>query len=137
MDAITAYVPAIEGKSLTTWSVLPGGTHVCLGFAGNNEETHQLILPADALTGLLMTLPRIFQSALDQRFPAGSLRVVYPLRDWRLEQAEGEYGLILRLGTRDGFEVSFTVQDSNASALGDALLAAATGTNTTSPREFH
>ena len=112
----------IEGQTLTSWAVVPGGEQVCLGFAASGGETHQILLPFDALTGLLMTLPRMLQSALDERFPDGTLRVVHPLGVWRLEQAEGNQGLILKLGTSDGFEVAFAVPDEDAGSLGNALL---------------
>jgi hypothetical protein len=39
-----------------------------------------------------------------------------------LEQADGGNGLILKLGTRDGFEVTFAVADEDAGSLGMALL---------------
>ena len=77
-----------------------------------------------------MTLPRMMQSALDERFPDGTLRVVHPLGEWRLEQAEGDNGLILKLGTRDGFEVAFAVPDEDAGSLGTALLSQPTSTLT-------
>jgi hypothetical protein len=112
----------IEGQKLTTWSVLPGGEQVCLGLAATCGETHRLVLPFEALTGLLMTLPRMLQSALNERFPDSTLRVVHPLGEWRLEQAEGDSGVILKLGTRDGFEVAFAVPDQDADSLGTALL---------------
>jgi hypothetical protein len=112
----------IEGQKLTTWSVLPGGEQVCLGFAATGGETHRLVLPFEALTGLLMTLPRMLQSALNERFPDSTLRVVHPLGEWRLDQAEGDSGVILKLGTRDGFEVAFAVPDQDADSLGTALL---------------
>jgi hypothetical protein len=99
---------------------------VCLRFAAIGGETHRIVLPFEALTGLLMTLPRMLQSALNERFPDGTLRVVHPLSDWRLEQAEGDNGLILKLGTRDGFEVAFTIRDADADTLGTALLATST-----------
>jgi hypothetical protein len=119
MDAVTAQY--IEGQTLTTWAVLPGGEQVCLGFAASDGETHRIILPFAALTGLLMTLPRILQTALDERFHDGTLRVVHPLGAWQLELAEGGNGLILKLGTPDGFEVAFAVPDEDACSLGAAL----------------
>jgi len=71
---------------------------------------------------LLMTLPRIMQTALDERFPNSTLRVVHRLSAWRLEQSEGDNGLLLKLGTHDGFEVAFAVPDEDACSLGAALL---------------
>jgi hypothetical protein len=112
----------INGEKLTSWSVLPGGEHVCLGFAAIGGETHRIVLPFDALTSLLMTVPRMLRSALNERFSDDTLRVVHPLGEWRLEESEGDNGVILNLGTRDGFEVSFAVPDQDAGSLGDALL---------------
>jgi len=122
MNAVADVAQYIEGRELTTWTVVPGGEHVCLGFSTAGGGTHRVVLPFEALTGLLMTLPRMLQSALDERFPDGTLRVVHPLGSWRIEQAEGDSGLILKLGTRDGFEVAFAVPIEDAGSLGAALL---------------
>jgi hypothetical protein len=70
----------------------------------------------------MMTLPRMLQSALDQRFPDGSLRVVQPLGSWYLEQPERGGGLILKLKTNDGYEVAFLLDEGVAGSLGHALL---------------
>jgi len=129
-----AAVEYIEGQKLTTWAVLPGGHQVCLGFAADGGETHRIVLPFEALTGLLMTLPRMLQSALNERFPDNTLRVVHPLGEWRLEQAEGDNGLILKLGTPDGFEVAFAVPGEDADSLGTALLTTAVPTTSTLTR---
>jgi hypothetical protein len=123
MSATSESTQCIECQKLTTWAVVPGGEQVCLGFAAVGGETHRIVLPFEALTGLLMTLPRMLQSALNERFPDSTLRVVHPLGDWRLKQSEGDNGLNLKLGTRDGFEVAFAVPDEDADTLGTALLA--------------
>jgi hypothetical protein len=70
----------------------------------------------------MMTLPRMLQSALNERFPDGSLRVVQHLGKWQLEQQEIDDGLILKLGTNDGFEVAFALSGEHAGSLGAALL---------------
>jgi hypothetical protein len=112
----------IEGTELTSWGVLPGGTQICLDFIAIDGGTQRIVLPVDALSGLMMTLPRMLQSALDERFPGGSLRIVQPLAKWQLEQQEIEDGLILKLGTKDGFEVAFALDEEHAGSLGAALL---------------
>jgi hypothetical protein len=112
----------IEGEKLTTWSVLPGGTQISLDFIAVDGGTHRIVLPVDTLSGLMMTLPRMLQSALDERFPGGSLRIVQRLGKWQLEQQETDEGLILKLGTNDGFEVAFALNDEHAGSLGFALL---------------
>ena len=122
MNAAVDTARYVDGQKLTSWAVLPGGEQICLGLVSTAGETHRIVLPVDALTGLLMTLPRMLQSALDERFPDGTLRIVHPLGDWCLEQAEGNNNLILKLGTRDGFEVAFAISDADADPLGTALL---------------
>jgi len=69
MRIVTEQVACIEGQRLTTWAVMPGGERVSLGFASEGGDTHRIVLPIEALTGLLMTLPRMLQSALDERYP--------------------------------------------------------------------
>ena len=113
----------IEGEQLTAWSVSVGGTHVRMDFIGTDGTPHRIVLPFDVLSGLLMTLPRMLQTALNARFSDGSLRFVQCLGSWQIEQAEADPSLILRLGTRDGFEVAFALNGSDAGSLGAALLA--------------
>jgi hypothetical protein len=114
----------IEGQELTSWAVLAGGTHVRMEFIGTDSTPHRIVLPFDVLSGLLMTLPRMLQTALDARFSDRTLRFVQQLGKWHIEQAEANTGLIPRLGTRDGFEVAFVLNDRDADALGTALVAA-------------
>jgi hypothetical protein len=111
----------IHGEKLTTWSVLPGGKQISLDFIALDGGRHRIVLPADALSGLMMTLPRMLQSALDEGFPNGSFRVVQTMGNWRLEQPGVAGELILRLGTTDGFEVAFVLNDEHARSLGVAL----------------
>ena len=123
MDVAPTDALPIEGQQLTTWAVLPGGTQIRLDFTAADGRTHRIVLPFDTLSGLLMTLPRMLQSALDARFADGSLRVVQRLGAWQLEQLEGDSGKLLKLGTTDGFEVAFMLTDAHAGSLGSALLA--------------
>jgi hypothetical protein len=124
MDIAPSDTRPIEGKHLTDWAVLAGGTHVRLDFIGTDGTPNRIVLPFNALCCLLMTLPRMLQTALNARFSDGSLRFVQFLGNWRIEQAEANAGLILRLGTPDGFEVAFALDSSDAKALGAALMAA-------------
>jgi hypothetical protein len=137
MDVVSKQGRPIEGRRLSAWTVLPGGTRIRLDFAGSDGTIHRIVLPFDALTGLLMTLPRMLQTALDTRFADGSLRFVQRLGRWALEQAESDAGLILKLGTRDGFEVAFVLNGNDACALGAALLAAPGDTNQPEMRRPH
>ena len=90
MEAASADVHTIEGEELTTWTVLTDSTHVRMDFpSGSDGAAREHMLPFDVLSGLLMTLPRILQTALDARFPDCSLRFVHQLGTWRIEQSEG------------------------------------------------
>ena len=128
--------PPLEGRQLTDWSVLPGGTQVRLDFIATDGRTHRIVLAFDALAGLLMTLPRMLQSALDSQFADGSMRVVQHLSVWRIEQIEGSAGLILRFGTPDGFE-AFALNGADATSLGATLLAAPDSVSPDSTRRPH
>ena len=118
-------------------AVLANGTRIRLDFTGNDGTTYGIVLPFDSLSGLLMTLPRMLQTALDARFPDSSLRCVQQLSTWQIEQAEGEPWLILRLGTRDGFEVAFSLKGKDADSLGTALLAAPDDIDQSKTRRTH
>jgi hypothetical protein len=127
MDIAPSDTRPIEGEQLTAWAVLAGGTHVRMDFIGTDgthHNHHNIVPPFDALTGLLMTLPRMLQTALDVRFSDDSLRFVQLLGTWQIEQAEANDGLILRLGTRDGFEVAFSLNNRDTDSPGAALVAA-------------
>jgi hypothetical protein len=123
MDVAPNDARAIEGQRLTAWAVLPGGTQIRLDFAGAGGRVHRIVLPFDALSGLLMTLPRMLQTALEVRFADGSRRIVQRLSAWQLEPLEGEDGVLLKLGTTDGLEVAFVLDDAHTETLGAAHLA--------------
>ncbi len=53
MDFEPTAAHVIEGHHLTTWAVLPGGDQVCLSFAATDGGTHRIILPFNALTGIV------------------------------------------------------------------------------------
>jgi hypothetical protein len=112
---------AIEEQRMTGWGVLGGGTHIGLAFLWPNGSTSSVALSVDTVSSLLMTLPRMLQSALDARFPDGSLRVVQRLERWKLERNAANDSLILVLGTSDGFEVAFSVDRQDADVLGAEL----------------
>ena len=137
MDQITEAPTAIRCQHLTTWAVQPGGAAVSLGLAGHDGEPYRLVLPVEALTALLMTLPRMLRTALEERAPNGGLRVVYPLGKWDIEQCDGARELILNLRTPDGFEAAFTLNEQNARDLGAALLRAPDAMDPTSTRDLH
>jgi hypothetical protein len=80
-----------------------------------------LALPHQALGMLLMTLPKLIETALRQRTGDASLRHVYPVGAWTLEVATDAQSLLLGLSTPDGFAVSFCLSSEDAHRLGRAL----------------
>jgi hypothetical protein len=127
----------IEGQRLTSWKILPGGEHIRLEISAADGTAHSVVLPFDALSSLLMTLPRMLQAALDARCSSGSLRVAQILGKWRLEQAAGETDLILKLATPDGFEVTFAVNSNVAALLGTALVTSASAAEPVPTTHLH
>lgn len=123
MDVAPYDTQPIEAEELSAWAVLTGGTHVRMDFVGTDRAPRHIILPFDLLGSLLMTLPRMLQTALDARSADGSLRFVQRLGTWQIEQAAANSGLILRLGTPDGFEVAFALNDRDTEELSAALRA--------------
>lgn len=104
-------VKQIEAAALTTFEVDPDGAHVRLNVRDRDDCAAALVLPVEALSQLLMTLPRIISQALRNGHGDESLRVVYPLEGYKLELGEvgrdGTQRFILTLETSGGFAVSF------------------------------
>ena len=115
----------VVGERLTTWSASPDGSRARLGFADKNGRPYRIDLPVEAVGGLLMTLPRVLQHALDLSGDAGA-RMVQPLGEWRLEQMAGTSRLILTLSTPDGFSVAFALAGDERASMA-ALAAMADG----------
>ena len=116
-------VRELVGEGLTAWSVSPCGGRVLLGFEDSAGRRCRLDLPFNALSALLLTIPRILRAALRARGDQGT-RIVQPLGGWRLEQAAGTGCLILTLSTPTGFDVAFTVAPDQLAAMGEAVAAA-------------
>ncbi len=109
----------LVGEALTTWSVSQDASRVRLGFTNGDGEPCRIDLPMEAMSALLLTLPRILQCALDTH-DDGSDRIVHPLGGWRLEQAAEHGLLILTLKTPDGFSIAFTLSPDELAAMAEA-----------------
>src|SRR5262245_35915485 len=99
----------ISGTSLITCQIAPDGSSIRLVFEGADGRPASLILPTKCIQQLLMTLPHAVSKAIQARHRDDTLRLVFPLGNWKLEQAAGCGELILTLYTSDGFEVAFSV----------------------------
>src|SRR3546814_20116414 len=67
-----------------------------------------------------MTMPRIAAEAMRARYRDDSLRLAYPLKGWKLEDAPGS-GVILTMTAGEGFDVSFVRDESAATAISGDL----------------
>jgi hypothetical protein len=56
-----------------------------------------------------MTLPEILRRTLHLRFHDESMRLVYPVGHWEVAGSSVQGGVIVTLGTPDGFQVSFSL----------------------------
>jgi len=80
-----------------------------LVFEAADGQAACLILPIHCIQQLLMTLPRAASKAMRAKHGDDTLRLVFPLGNWKLEHVAGARELILTLNTPDGFEVAFSV----------------------------
>jgi hypothetical protein len=115
----------IEADSLTTFEVAPDGSRVCFHAKAADGKPVSMSLPAEALTQMVMSLPRIVLMALRRRHANNDLRIVYPTGDWQIEKSvESDDTFIVTLSTPDGFEVSFALDRATLgdvqTAIGDA-----------------
>ena len=67
------------------------------------------MLPTECLKALIMTLPDMMRRALRLQHADPSLRLVYPVAGWEVEQSTQPKTFILTLRTPDNFHVSFAV----------------------------
>ena len=116
----------IRAKHLTTFSVAPDGSSVAIGVADEKGQAAALMLPAECLRALIMTLPDMMRRALRLQHGDPSLRLVYPVADWEIERSTRPGLHIVTLRTSDGFHVSFamTAKDLRemSEAVGDRML---------------
>ena len=107
---------AVEG--LTSWTVSEDGERIRLGFEDGAGRRCRLDLPFDAVSSLLLTIPRMLRAALRARGDCDA-RVVQPLGAWSVER--GASGcLILTLSAPSGFDVAFAVAPQQMIAMSEA-----------------
>jgi hypothetical protein len=99
----------IRAKCLTTFSVAPDGCTIAIGVADEEGSAGALILPADCLKELMMTLPEMMRQALRHQHDDPSLRLVYRTAGWEVERSKVPGTFIVTLRTPDGFHISFAL----------------------------
>ena len=117
----------IHAAALTTFSVDADGDSVRINVRDRAGEPAALVLPAKCAYHLLMTLPRMLETALRNRHDDESLRLVYPLEGFTLEAGEtsvrGVPQFILTLDTEGGFSVSFSGSEDMLASVARAIFA--------------
>lgn len=99
----------LRAKRLTTFSVAPDGSSIAIGIADEEGKAGALMLPADCLKELMMTLPEMMRRALRQQHSDPSLRLVYSTAGWEIERSKLPRTFIVTFRTPDGFHVSFAL----------------------------
>ena len=116
----------IDAVALTTFDVAPDGSQVRLHVQDRTGAPATLVLPSTCVNQLLMTLPRMVQTALRASHGDDSLRLVYPLEHFTLEMgeidAQGERQFILTLKTGGGFSVAFSAAAQSLACLGRSII---------------
>ena len=113
----------IDAQALTTCRVADDGNAISLGFVDAAGNPAIIRLPLRQVGALAMTLPTMLQKALQTRYGDKSLRYVYPLASWTVEQSTDQTQRVVTLQTTDGFSVCFAVPRERQSELGEALMA--------------
>ena len=96
-------------QSLTTTEVAENGRRIRLNFIDTRARQASLTLPTHCVHQLIMTLPQLLSKALRAATSDDSVRAVFPLSAWRLEQTAESDVHILNVITPDGFEVAFSL----------------------------
>ena len=112
----------IDSQALTTCEVAPDGEAISLGFVDTTGNPATIRLSIDQAGALLMTLPGLIDRTLQTRFADQSLRYVYPLASWIVEQSSDLAQGIVTLRTVDGFSVCFSIPRQQQIELGEALV---------------
>jgi hypothetical protein len=115
----------MTASSLVAYDVDPQGMYVRMRIYDESGTPATLVFPIQCLTQLMMTLPKMISTALQNRHGDNTLRLVHALDQFTIESGEvggnGEHKLILTLGTSDGFSVSFSATQESFGTLGGAI----------------
>jgi hypothetical protein len=111
----------IEASGLTTCCVVKGGDHISLGLLDRNGETVEIEVSAADACSIAMSLPRLLNGSLREKYADPSLRYVFPLDMWKVEAASDGTQVIMTFQTGGGYEVSFSTRPDMCQSLGGAL----------------
>jgi hypothetical protein len=109
----------IIGTTLTSFEIAPDGSTVSIHVADQDSRPGSLVLSADCLGPLMLSLPEMSQQVLQRRYRDDSLRLIYPVGNWRLEASTELSRLILTLSIGDGFTMAFALEPDQLACIAD------------------
>jgi hypothetical protein len=111
----------IQVRRLLNFETATDGSAVRLIVEDLASHRIGIVFTIETVTALLMTLPKMASSAVQQAHGDPSMRVTYPLSQFQIELSPAGTR-ILTIGTPDGFTVSFSLTDEISRELGEAHL---------------
>ena len=111
----------IDVRKLTRFETAEDGSSIEMLVEDTAGRPSSLRFPIDSLTSLIMTLPAMVTSALQQRQKDPTLRVVFPLQQFDLELSSNLATRILTLKT-PVVSLSFSLNADQCRRLGCAAL---------------
>jgi len=111
----------IKATALTTYDIAPDGERVRIRVNDEVGEESALVLPTESVGELMMTLPKMLQSAIQRQHRDPTLRLVHEVGHYSVERIAGADKCILTLQTPDGFEVSFAFLDADLADLAQTV----------------
>jgi hypothetical protein len=108
-------------RRLLNFETATDGSAVRLIVEDIGSQRIGIVFAIETVTALLMTLPKMASSAVQQAHGDPSMRVTYPLSQFQVELSSAGTR-ILTIGTPDGFTVSFSLTEEISRELGEAHL---------------
>lgn len=103
---------------MTSFETVDEGAAIRFNMEDVNGRPISLRVPLECLTQLIMTLPGMVQQAVQRRYQDPTLRIVYPVAEFRVELGNDLDTRILTLSTPDGFGASFGLSETQCREIG-------------------
>lgn len=98
-------------QTLHRFETADDGSSITIVVEDFSGRSARVLFPLDCLTSLIMTLPEMVTTAMQQARRDPTLRVVFPMGKFEVEVGSEPDTRILTLGTSDGFTVSFSMSE--------------------------
>lgn len=111
---------SIEIHTLSRFEMSDDGKFIKLTGEGRNGEEVKMNFTPLSLSGLLVTLPKLIESAEQRRRSDSSVRLVFKLSRLNIDLSTDRETRIVTLTTSDGFSVSFGLSDAQCREIAQA-----------------